>query len=254
MSEIIDIQEKDEILESLKTLGLSWKESLVYLSLISLGEAGTSAISSDTKLHRQFVYDTLATLEEKDLVGHSVIRGRKRFFSNGPSRLSQMFEQKKQLADVLVSKIEKKFLPVDIQQFEIYRGQESVTANELVILKSLKKDSKILVLGGAGDQYSDTLGKYFIEYEYQRSKKNAEVLYLGSASQMKYLIESKENRKLFSYRVLPTVLTGELTMSIYEDRVCFEMFGNPVAVFVVKSKKIAKSYYDFFMGLWEISK
>ena len=254
MSLITDDKEREETLETLKTLGLSTKESLVYLSLMTLGEMGTTAISLDTKLHRQFVYDTLASLEDKGLIGHSIVRGRKKFFSYSASRLSTIFDYKKKLADEFATKIEKRLLPSDIQQFEVYRGQEAFVTNELSIINSARPGSKIYVFGGVGDEYTETLGKYFTEYEYQRKKKGIEVLYLGAAVQAKFLTETRDSRDLFTYRLLPSSLTGELCITTYEDRICFYMFGSPVANFTVKSEKIAKSYIDFFMGLWQISK
>jgi sugar-specific transcriptional regulator TrmB len=254
MSGIFDNKERDDAIETLQSLGLTVKESLVYFSLMQSGEVGASAISTDTKLHRQFVYDTLSSLEEKGLVGHVIVRGRKKFFSYGPSKLSTMFEYKKKLAEDFTRKIEKKILPSDIQQFEVYRGQEAFIANEMNTIDSIRPGSKIYVFGSVGDEYEKSLGKYLTEYEFQRAKKGVEVLYLGSSTQTKFLIQSKDTRRLFSYRLLPSILTGALNITIFEDRVCFYMYGPPVANFTIKSERIAKSYADFFLGLWQMSK
>ena len=55
---------------------------------------GSSKIVATTKLHGQFVYNALATLEEKGLVKHSVVNGRKKFQANTPERLSQLIDEK----------------------------------------------------------------------------------------------------------------------------------------------------------------
>ncbi len=254
MSTILDNKETKDIVETLKNLGLNPKESAIYLALISLGEVGASPIVSETGLHRQFVYDNLASLEEKGLIGHSIVRGRKKFYNHGLSKLSAMFEHKKRLADDVIKQIEKKLLPVDMQQFEIYRGVDTFVTNELEMIKSVSPGSKVYIFGGTGDGYHKTMGRFLNEYEYIRVKKNIEVMYLGSAEQKKYLETNKDERRLFNYRLLPSGFSGELNISVYEDRVSLIMFSNPIASFTVISPKIAKSYIDFFMGLWNISK
>jgi sugar-specific transcriptional regulator TrmB len=253
MSRITDNTSKDEMLSSLKELGLSAKEANVYMSLLSLGESGSTAIAKESGLHRQFVYDTLASLEKKGLTGHTIVKGRKRFFSHSPSKLGGFFEHKKRIADSVVRQLEKSFLTSEIQELESYQGQEAFVANEFEILRAAKPGSKMLVLGGSGDEYIRNHGKYFEEYEYQRQKKGIELLYIGSATQKEFLRENKD-RPLFQYRLLPIAFTGNLNITIYDDKICFYMYGNPIGVFSVRSERIAKSYGDFFMSLWNISR
>ncbi|HEY0908402.1 MAG TPA: helix-turn-helix domain-containing protein [Candidatus Paceibacterota bacterium] len=253
MSQIIDNSAKDEIFSSLKELGLSSKEAKVYTSLLSLGESGSTAIAKDSGLHRQFVYDTLVSLEKKGLTGHTIVKGRKRFFPYPPSKLGGFFEHKKRIADSVVRQLEKSFLIPDIQELESYRGQEAFVANEFEILRAARPGSKMYVLGGSGDEYVKNHGKYFDEYEYQRQKKGIELLYIGSSSQKEFLRENN-GRPLFKYRLMPIAFTGNLNITIYDNRICFYMYGSQIAVFSVKSERIAKSYTDFFMGLWNISK
>jgi len=254
MSKNIDEKQYNTLSESLKELGLTTKEASVYLTLLELGETGTSPIIRQTKLHRQFVYDALTSLEDKGLVGHSVVRGRKKFFSYDVSKLSGMFDHKKRIADDLVKHLEKTIMPVDIQEIEMYKGQEAFVANEFEILKKAAVGSKMYVFGGGGDEYEHTLGKYLTEYEYQRIKKNIEVVYIGSSSQREFLSKAKDARRLFDYRLLPSAFTGNLNITVYEDSICFYIWGSPVTNFTVRSKSIAKSYADFFMGLWKMSK
>lgn len=254
MSQIIDEKTRDSMFSSLTELGLSPKESNVYISLLSLGESGTTAISKETNLHRQFVYDTLASLESKGLVSHTIVKGRKKFYSHSPSKLKTYFEHKRRIADEVVKKLETSFLSSDIQELESYSGQEAFVANEFEILKAQPDGARILVFGGSGDEYRESLGVHFQEYEFQRNKKCVEVLYIGSHAQKAFLPKHSHDRNLFKWRLLPEGMSGNLNVSIYSDRINFYMWGNPTAAFSIKSKRIAQSYTDFFMGLWNISK
>ncbi len=57
-----------DIINSLKTLGLSDKEASVYLSLLEIGEASVVQIARQTKLKRPTIYLLLDSLRDKELV------------------------------------------------------------------------------------------------------------------------------------------------------------------------------------------
>lgn len=57
-----------DTINALKTLGLSDKEALVYLSLLEIGEASVVLIARQTKLKRPTIYLLLDSLREKELV------------------------------------------------------------------------------------------------------------------------------------------------------------------------------------------
>src|SRR3989344_1182878 len=61
--------------EALLGVGLTEKESEVYLALIELGSSSAGQIIQKTGLHRAVVYDLLERLIEKGLVGN-VFKGR----------------------------------------------------------------------------------------------------------------------------------------------------------------------------------
>lgn len=57
-----------EIINALKTLGLSDKEASIYLSLLEIGEASVVQIARQTKIKRPTIYLLLDSLREKELV------------------------------------------------------------------------------------------------------------------------------------------------------------------------------------------
>src|SRR3989338_647839 len=59
----------------LTEIGLTQKESEVYLALVELGSSSASNIIQKTGFHRAVVYDLLERLIEKGLVGH-VVKGK----------------------------------------------------------------------------------------------------------------------------------------------------------------------------------
>lgn len=254
MSSIFDETEFKAVLEDLNKLGLSDKEAKVYLSLLQQGEVGSSKIIVSSGLHGQFVYQALKELEEKGLVQHVIVRGRKKFSAKGPAMLSMLVDQKKKIADGIVEKLDRIVISPDKQQFEIFQGKESFVSREFDLLSKAQEGSVLLIIGGTGDMFTKTLDKQFGEYEYLRMKKNIKVRYIGSEGQRINLANAGDTRRLFEYRLLPGLFTGEVNTNIWPDSVTFNIFGEPTTNFSVSNIKIAESYRQFFETLWKLAR
>ena len=58
--------------EILAQFGLQYKEDDVYLALLELGNASVGEIAVKANIKRTTVYDVLANLERKNLVGKTI--------------------------------------------------------------------------------------------------------------------------------------------------------------------------------------
>lgn len=254
MPTIFDKNEFTDIVDGLTKLGLTKKESAVYLSLLQQGEVRSSKIISDTGLHSQFVYQALAGLEEKGLAQHTIMRGRKKFSAKAPTVLQALVEQKKKIADNIQEKLKHMVIPPGLHQFEIFQGNDSFISNEFDLLEKAQEGASLLVIGGTGDAFAKTLGTQLNEYEYIRIKKNIRVRYIGSEGQRINLTNDSETRKLFEFRLLPGLFTGEVNTNILPDSVGFNIFGEPTTNFTVSNTMIAESYRQFFETLWKLAR
>lgn len=241
-------------LEDLKKIGLNEKESLVYLSLLQLGEVGTSKIVSHTGLHSQFVYQALNQLENQGLVQHVIMRGRKKFTAKSPETLSLLIDQKKRLADELTTRLKNVIVMPDTQQFEIFQGEDSFVTHEFDLLDNAKEEDELLVIGGSRDKFLEAMGQLFGEYEYKRTKKKITVRYIGSESQRNELLKAESVRPQFEFRLLPGLFTGDVNTNIWPGSVGFNIFSKPVTNFTVSNKNIAESYKQFFETLWKLAR
>lgn len=254
MSIKFDKKQNIDVLNDLKQLGLSEKEAVVYCSLLHQGEVGSSKIITSTGLHGQFVYQALHNLEEKGLVQHIIMRGRKKFSAKSPRTLLNLIDQQKRVAESVRDRLESMVVAPEQRQFEIFQGQETFVSHEFDVLRSAPEGSSLLIIGGAGDGFINALGKQFGEYEYIRIKKNIKVRYIGSEGQRTHLMNASETRTLFEYRLLPGLFTGEVNTNIWTDVIGFNIFGEPTTNFTISNRKIAESYRKFFETLWKIAR
>ena len=159
---MIEKSEIQRLEKSLTHLGLVSKEASVYLALLQLGVTGSSRIMGTTSLHGQFVYQALASLEEKGLVQHVIQNGRKKFSAKPPSVLVSLIEQQKREAESVATSLERVLTLSTPQQFEVFQGQESFVVHESDLLRHAPKDATILVLGGSGDAFVATMADKLI--------------------------------------------------------------------------------------------
>lgn len=247
--------DEDKIVDQLEGLGLKEKEAKVYLSLLTLGEVGSSKVIKRTGLHGQFVYGALASLEEKGLVNHVVQNGRKKFRANSPKRIKSLIEHQKDVVDDVITQLSHMASLPEEQQFEVYQGEASYRDHEFGLLEKAKDDSMINIIGGgeSNNKFLEFMGEEIDNYEALRIAKKVKVRYIGSKEQEKFLIKNAQERTFFEYKILPGEFSGLVNTNIWPDTVGFNIYGSPVLAFVISNKDIAESYNMFFETLWNLT-
>ena len=253
MSNSIDNKENKELLKKLEELGLSEKEGRVYIALLPRPDTGTSNLIRATGLHGQFVYAALARLEELGLAKHVIQNGRKKFSAGSLDRILSLAEEKKLSAQAIVRQLQTQFGPSHEQSFEIFQGRNAFVAHEFAILEAMNDGAVINILGGGWFEYLDLFGDDMPIYEAKRLAKRVNLRYLSTAAREKSMDTMlKIQTELFDYRILPQPAPG-IETDIYDDKIAFHLYGDPVVSFTFINKQIADSYRGFFEVLWNLS-
>ncbi|MDB5189436.1 MAG: transcriptional regulator TrmB [Parcubacteria group bacterium] len=252
MSESID---EIKLTSSLESLGLSTKETKVYLDLLSRSQpVGTSKIVRATGLHGQFVYNALEGLEEKGLATHVVVGTRKRFGATSPSRLELLAERKRQLAKETAHQLEMLHRMNHFQDFEFFQGEDAFIAHEFNELQEATDGEEWLIIGGSGDKFTAILGNSLREYDSQRSQKRIGIRYLGSAIQRVELIALSKARPGFDARIIENFGESIVNTLVRPGSLSLSTYGDPILTYSVKNAQVAQSYRNFFESLWALSK
>ncbi len=235
-------------------LGLSEKESRVYLALLPYRDIGSSKLIRATGLHGQFVYDALAKLETKGLARHVVQNGRKKFSANTPNRLLSLIEEKKLAAYALAKELQGRYAGEREQDVEVFQGDGTFVAQQFELLKRQPNDTVINVIASETERYQATLESEGAWDEYLRisREKNITTRYLGSEPQRKRL-QALEKSGQWSFRALPGHATGLMNTDIWHDNITLNIFGNPILCITITGKEIADGYREFFETLWNLS-
>ena len=240
--------------KDLAKLGLVPKEASIYMALLQLGLVGSSKIITATGLHGQFVYQSLATLEEKGLVQHVIQNGRKKFSARPPAALLSIAEDQRRTAEAVAAQLEMLVGTPAPQQFQIFQGADSYIAHEFELLEKAPHGATLLIIGGLGDKFHQTMGDRVRAYDVLRTKKKIRVRYIGSEAQRDELQRAGIRRGDFDFRLLPGDFAGEVNTNVWPDAVSFNVYGTPIGKITITNTAIAASYRQFFETLWRMGK
>lgn len=81
-------------LSSLKKIGLSDREILIYTTLLRSGSSSVRNIAVKTNINRGSVYDALKKLQEIGLVSYFYIKTKQNFVAENPDKLLQILEDR----------------------------------------------------------------------------------------------------------------------------------------------------------------
>jgi sugar-specific transcriptional regulator TrmB len=254
MSTNIDESTKDSI-KRLGSLGLSEKESRVYLALLPYRDIGSSKLIHATGLHGQFVYNALERLETLGLAKHVIQNGRKKFSANTPNRLLSLIDEKRLAAHSIARELQSRFAGEREQDIEVYQNDDAFMAHQLNLLERSPEGYCIDVIACETERYSSTIKEYglWAEREALRVKKKISVRYLGSESQRVLLQGREKEEPLLEYRIFPGLYTGLVNTDIWHDNITLNIFGDPIVSLTITGKEIADGYRSFFEALWKLS-
>ena len=250
-----EVSDKD-LLKQLEQIGLTEKESRVYLALLPRHDVGSSKIITATGLHGQFVYDALERLEQLGLAKHVIANGRKRFSANPPLRLLSIVEEKKLAAQTVARQLQERYSGKHEQDFEVFQGETAFMMHQFDLVERVEQDQEALAICGPTENFLATLGEgESDDFEKLRIKKGLRVRYIGMESMRERLTEARKWRKLWEFRILPGgTSTGLVDTDIWPDNITFNIFGDPVLSFTITNKIVADGYKEFFESLWALSK
>lgn len=256
MSTFLDEITNKETLKKLAGLGLEERDAAVYIALLGMDKAvGSSKIIAKTGLHGQYVYQSIGKLEEKGLIKHAVVNGRKKFSANSPERLRALAEEKKILADQVAEELRDLNARNRRQEFEIYQGDTAFIQHEWDLLEKASQGDFLDIIGGNSNRYVELFGERQMEkYERLRTEKEIRNRYIGTEAERTFLSIAKKKYSHFDYRILPGLKKGIVNTAIRPTSVSLCVYTDPVLTYTVSSEEVVESYRNFFETLWALGK
>jgi predicted DNA-binding transcriptional regulator len=247
-------KEESSYVERLGLLGFSKAESLIYVYLLDRGMAiGVSKIAAGTKMHRQQVYMTLPSLLDQGVI-ESIEEGKVSKYKARPPRvLENVARRKMLLVDDIVNDLTKISKLDYEQEFEVVIGNKACQAFEISRLGAMKENEEQFVIGHDSDEYYDVMGDTYKKILAPMLEKKKIVTYYLAPESQANRSSVVDPRQTFKLRVMKKLKSGPLAVIVQGDLLVFFINVNPVTMYVIKSKKVAEGYKEFFMMLWNMA-
>ncbi len=246
------------IQKTLEKIGLTQKQSYVYLALLDLGEAKMTDIAKKAAMKRPTVY---LIIEELELLGlaSSVLKGKKKVYSAAhPKRLAELTKyranQVEESMPELLARFGKDSEKPKVQMFEGVQGIDKAYHEAYTMLSNKEEGLWFGDVTFLQEQFPEVLRTYNKLIGEIRDPKIRELVYggpvakkwaadmqptLGKNHQIKY-IEGKE----FGF-------TDQL---IIGNKVMYFSFGEKVFVLIVENKELAQTQRGLFEVAWKATK
>lgn len=248
--------------ELLEKIGLSDKETRVYLAALELGAQPASTFSKKAHLNRTTSYAVLKSLLNKGLMSSLVKNGVSRYEAVAPSALLRFVENRKVHFEECRREIEH-YLPtfeslgnslLKRPKVKYFEGLEGVKA---VMEDTLKSSEPLRCYSSLHKWFDGPLSSYVKDYGKRRifeAELPLKALVYDDPAARKYL-KSEYPNVHHEYRFVPNYLDIESNeVNIYDDKIAIvslkeeDFFG-----VIIESIQVANSQKSIFEMAWQVA-
>ncbi len=232
------------MLKRLQKIGLSKKESEIYLALAKRHEASANDLAKETSTNRTVCYNTLQQLVEKGVIAYSKKNNKRIFSIASPESLLTDIREKEDVARELIKDLAK--LNKDnicTRSVEVFEGKNGLRQ----IFNEIRDCKELYVINATGliFEHLQFSAKHIIN-DIMRSKKVRTI----ATQSMKKTELSKINKGNIKY--LPKNAENYATTFIFDGKVIIQTLKNKPFLVKITEESIYDGYKKNFNILWKL--
>jgi sugar-specific transcriptional regulator TrmB len=240
----------NHLLTVLTNLGLTEKESKVYLAVIKLGTSIVSDISKSAGINRVTTYDILEKLKQKGIISHFTKKQIKYFSGISPETLLEEYERKTSNLRTAIPKFKALTGEIHHPRVRYFEGIEGIKA---IYTDTLTSKIEILNYSNSAE-IRKKWSNYDKEYVEKRAKKKIFLRGICPKDAAGEIVHAQDKKYYRKLRLVPQKkfdFTNEI--NIYDDKVAIISFKNELIGMIIESAEIANSQRAIFNMCWESS-
>ncbi len=230
----------------LQEIGLSEKESQVYLALLQVDNESIQDLAKRTGINRTTVYPVLETLEKKGLVSEVQVGKKVNYEAAAPERLETFVERQKVILDERSLRL-KEIVP-QIKSLQREKGERPIIKyfdgrdgaisayEEFYNFKASEQKDGYFILN------SDLLAEVFSEKEFEKFRK----MRSGKKISANVIYNRKDGERDFDTSDKQIHISGDYPITcdiaIVDDKVIISTLGENVSSVLLRSKDIATTF------------
>lgn len=244
----------------LQNLGLSEKESQIYLTMIQIGVQGANVIAKKANLARTTTYSVLETLIEKGFADSFEKNNIKYFFAEDPENLifkineeeRKIKEQKEQFQELLPNLISLKAAGQSMPKVRYFEGLDGIKEIYEDTLKEGKDKLAYSSISEISKQNAQELFEYNLNYLKRRKALNMHVRAIFPDTPISREYTKKDKEVLRESRLVPPDLYPfESEINIYGNKIAImSLKSNNYHGVIIESEPIVKTERSVFELAW----
>ncbi len=241
---------QEELIKVLTDLGLTEKESRVYLATTEVGTGVVSQIAQKAKINRVTAYDILEKLKVKGLVSYFSKKKIKYFSALSPQTVLEEFEKRTENLRTSLPKFKRLMGETAHPRVRYFEGIEGIKA---IYTDTLSAKSEILNFSNS-KEIRKQWPNYDKEYVEQRAKKGIYLRGICPQDKAGELVHSEDKKYFRKMRLMPSDqfdFTNEI--NIYDDKVAIISLKDELIGMIIECNEIANSQRAIFNMCWQFT-
>ena len=229
------------MLEKLQKIGLSKKESQIYLELAKLQKATANELAKKTSTQRTVVYNLLQQLIEKGFINYIKKDNKRSYSISDPNSLLHSLREKEELTKEIIRDLGKiKISSKDKNNVEVYEGINGLK----ILFEEIRRAKDLLVLNATGKIFEKL--PFSAIHIVKDTKKHGKAKIIATQS----LKKTKMAKSKLNIKYLPKKAENLATTFIFENKVIIQTLKEKPFLIRIESKDIFEGYKKDFEVLW----
>ena len=246
-------------LESLKSAGLTLRESLTYMDLQINGESKTGKICERTKIPSSQIYTILNNLMKKGLVNYKIVNNIKVFRASDPDSLNNLFEEKekeiREEKQQLLKTISKLKLPIPkpekLSDFKYFYGIKGIKSLYTEISNTWKENDNYYIASAPLESFKKLEGFFLDVVHKKRIKDKVNMKMIINNNSKKW---GSKRKKMHLTKIKFLNIDTKTEYGVLNDYFFLVTYGVEPYGLLIKDRNFASTYKVFFNLLWNIAK
>jgi predicted transcriptional regulator len=242
---------KNKLLKTLKNLGLSENEALVYFTALSLGSTSIKKIAEHSGVKRTSIYSIIEDLKQHGLIHVDVSGFKHKYVAENPQTLAEMIDRKRAELAESMSLFQTVYDNTAKQSSITYiEGMTAVRKAYLQLPEGLKRNDPYLIITNQAAWHAlDTeFADAFIE---KRSKLGLDIRMLAQDSEKAKEFKRYQQNFGMEVRLLPEKTNLQTNLVITPKQVLIQQLTFPIVALRIENESIINMHQQIFEILWD---
>ncbi len=240
--------------EILSEIGLTERESKVYLALLELGSTTTGPLVKKSGVPNSKIYEILESLQNKGLVSW-IIKGKTKYFqASDPKKILSIFKEKEREIENLIPLLEFK-QKKEKQSVELFEGIKSIFAFLTDLIDASKKGETYYSFSFGKEHENEQVEIFYKKIGIKRQEKGLSIRILANKEAEDAFKKAYADR-IASLKKIVRITDFNFPQGIivFRDNIIILNWEETPTAIHIQNKKLSDQYTKFFEDLWKQAK